>query len=447
MGTPATPQNGPSRRDLLRYLGGGGVALVVTGSRIPAVAAGPSAPSDPVAHWIDRHAKPLHGVDPDAPLIDLRPLARRLRGATVVGLGAPYGAREPFLLRQRATRLLVEHLGFRAVALEEDWTKGIELDRYARTGEGDPQAMLSDAALPSRTEEVLDLVAWARAFNERHPDDPVRFVGSDVVAVRALAYDAVTEHVARVAPDRSEELAAHYAELRPEGAIADHVQWYIRQPDKQPYVDHARQAYELVAGLPPTAPGHALAGQHARMILGFYEYFATYEVGVRDRYMADAVGWWHDHVGAKVVYFASNVHTAVADPLTIHWGDMPPSTQTSAGGHLRARYGPAYRSVGVTFHHGRLNAGFPLAAHPVPAPAPAFLEAALGADRTYLLDLQAPLPRAVRRWLASPLRARAIGPFYDPAQPADYAMTSADPATWYDTILHTPTTTPTRPFA
>jgi len=440
-----------SRRDVLRYLGSGAATIagasVLSASGV-AAATRPGDGADPVVRWIVRHAEPLRTLDPDAPLGDLRALAPRLARAAVVGLGAPYGAHEPFVLRQRVVRLLVEQLGFRAVAFEEDWTKGIQLDDYLLTGAGDPRALLADAGLPWQTQEMLDLLAWMRSFNRRNPGDPVRLVGVDVVGVRALAYDAVADYVALVAPDLSDDLAAHWGPLRPSGAIGDHVRWYRSQPDKQPFIDHARQAYELVAGL-PAADGHDLALRHARVIVGFYEYFASNQVGVRDSYMAENVSWWHEHRGDKVVYWASNVHTAVADPLTIHWGDFPASVQTSAGGHLRTRYGRRYASIGVTFRHGTVNAGFPLATYAVPEPRSDFLEATLGAadHGTYLLDLRGARPRPVRAWLTSPLRSHAIGPFYDPAHDADYAMSGGTPADWFDLVVHTQLATPTQLMA
>ena len=420
--------------------------------RAPTAAA---APGDAVARWIDHHAQPLWSLDPEAPLIDLRPLAPRLGRATVVGLGATAGAHEPFLLRHRLARLLVEQLGFRAIALEEDWTKGIELDRWIRAdgdgsdddGAGDLRALLVDAGLPWQVEEIVDLLRWMRSFNRRHPGDPVRLVGADVVAVRAAAYDAVTAHVARVAPDRSAELAGHYGPLRPSGPIGAHIGRLRAQADRRPFVDHARAAFDLVDGLPARRPGHDLAVQHARVVLGFHEHHAASEVGVRDRCLADTTSWWHAHTGAKVVFWAGNVHTAVADPLVVHRGDLPPASQVSAGAHLRARHGRAYRSVGVTFHHGAVNAGIPTAPRPVPDPAPDFLEATLGGfgrgRGSYLLDLDVPQPGPVRAWLAPPLRAYAIGPSYDAAHPTDDAMSGPTPDTWFDVILHTPTATPT----
>jgi hypothetical protein len=152
--------------------------------------------SDDVTRWIDGNAHPLSSLDPRLPLADLEPLAHLVSDATVVGLGASTrGAHELSILMHRALRFLVEDMGFRSLAVEDDWTTGIQINEYLRTGNGDPRALVADAWLPFRTEEFVDVIRWMRSFNERHPADPVRFVGVDINRVRSVAYDAVAEYV------------------------------------------------------------------------------------------------------------------------------------------------------------------------------------------------------------------------------------------------------------
>jgi len=147
-----------------------------------------------VTAWIDEHAHRLTTVDPEAPLTDLAPLAALIGDAIIVGLGgSTRGAHELSALAHRILRYLVERIGFRALVLEESWTKGFELDEYVRTGSGDPRALLADAWLPFRTEEILDVLRWLRADNERHPDDLVRVVGADAARIGTASYDAGTD--------------------------------------------------------------------------------------------------------------------------------------------------------------------------------------------------------------------------------------------------------------
>ncbi|MFG2894758.1 erythromycin esterase family protein [Streptomyces sp. NPDC048248] len=130
-----------------------------------------------VRRWIEEYAHPLDTYDPAAPLDDLRSLAPLIGEAQVVAVGvSAREAREPAALQHRVVRLLVEEHGFRSVALEGDDPARLGLDTYVRTGEGDPRAMLGPARSFLRTEEVLTLVEWMRAYNARFPDDPVRFM-------------------------------------------------------------------------------------------------------------------------------------------------------------------------------------------------------------------------------------------------------------------------------
>ncbi len=67
--------------------------------------------------------------------------------ATVVGLGrSTHGAHELGALTHRIFRFLVEHPGFRSLAIEENCTTGIPIDEYLRpAGAGDLRALLADA--------------------------------------------------------------------------------------------------------------------------------------------------------------------------------------------------------------------------------------------------------------------------------------------------------------
>jgi erythromycin esterase-like protein len=96
-----------------------------------------------VTGWAERHAVPLATVDPAAPLDDLAFLRRSVGRAQVVGLGeSVHGAAEEETLKHRLLRFLVERMGFRSVAWEEDWTTGLAIDRYVTTGAGDPDALV-----------------------------------------------------------------------------------------------------------------------------------------------------------------------------------------------------------------------------------------------------------------------------------------------------------------
>lgn len=405
-----------------------------------------------VIRWIRQNAHPLTTLDPQAPLTDLEPLGDIVRNATVVGLGGgTRSAHEFSTIQHRVLQFLVEQLGFRSLALDMDWTQGIQLDTYVRTGEGDPCGLLADAQPYLQTGEILDVVRWMRAYNKKHQDEPLRIVGVDVIEMQALAYDAVTDFVARTAPERLDELDAHYQLLRPNGSIEEHLDWYRNQDDTESYVDHARAAYDLVENLPPH-DGHALAVQHARAVVGFYQYHALDSradrrpMGYLEQRLAENTIWWHEYTRDKIVYWGASTHISNGNPRIVSFPPWPPSGDRNAGSYLREHFGRDYVSVGLTFHHGSLTSFHGSEPQLIPAPSPEFVDAVLARTSidTYLLDMHADRSDTVQAWLDSPAKTRVVHPNYDPKDDAAYHMSGGSLTDWFDIIIHCQEVTPAR---
>ncbi|MFD0854985.1 erythromycin esterase family protein, partial [Actinomadura adrarensis] len=259
-----------------------GAVVVFSGAglTVPSAAAGttmaaPHTRTDErvVKQWIERNAHRLGSADPSAPLDDLHSLRRSVGDASIVGLGEPaHKLKEVTTLKHRALRYLVERMGFRTIAWEDDWTLGMEVDEYIRTGKGDPEALLKQMDAWD-TRECADVLRWLRDFNAGRPEsDKVRFFGVEHWYTWTPAYDIVKSYVARAAPALVPELEAHLEPISPVGSRQDHVDWYKDVTPKQPYVDHAQRVYDLVEGLPhrPGDRAYSLAEHAARQIRSFY---------------------------------------------------------------------------------------------------------------------------------------------------------------------------------
>jgi erythromycin esterase len=287
--------------------------------------------NETVAQWIKRNARPLTTLDPQAPLDDLGPLRDMAAGSAIVAVGAATRqAHELSAITHRILRSLVEEQGFRSLALEGDDPARVGLDAYVRTGRGDPRALLARARPFWRTEEILGVVSWMRAHNERHPHDHVRF--------------ARLPEPARPAPPTRENL---------------------------------------------------------------------------EERLADDVIWWHERSGHKIVYWGGIAHTI--------------NSPGHLGGHLRARFGPGYLSIGLTFTCGALPQS-------VPSPPADFAETPLSAAGldAFLLDLRTPGPEPVRAWLQAPARTRLIGPAQDPTE----HLSGGTFGGWFDLVAHHQRVTP-----
>ncbi|ADD45078.1 erythromycin esterase family protein [Stackebrandtia nassauensis] len=440
-----------SRRGVL-----GLTVLAATGAAaaIAAPAWATTSSSEEVAEWIDRKARPLRTTDPGADLDDLRALRHVVDGATVAGLGeASHGSRELFRVKHRMTRFLVERMGFRTLAFEQDFAWGTLIDHYVVTGEGDPRELVSGMSSPLwATEEILELITWMRSYNEEHRDK-VRFLGADLLTLHQLSFDKVIAYVEQVAPERLDEVQAELKPLRLRGEYYEHFQWYdgLDADEKQRLIEHARELVKLLEALPDTSDymDGEFARQHARAILGWYEYYVSGEAlrPNRERFIADAVRWWKRLHGGRIAYWAANVHTGAAKEVTFR---MPGDTSNGswAGHHLRQYFGRRYVSIGTAFHEGSITSGWaPPAPYRVDAPPKQLLEAVLGASvhADYLLDLRASAPRPVREWLAGPARLRMIHPSYTtPGDGSDHTMSVDSLTDLFDAIVHIRTTTPSR---
>ncbi|WP_049569173.1 erythromycin esterase family protein [Streptomyces sp. SBT349] len=401
-----------------------------------------------VVEWIGEAAHPLGSAGPLGPVGDLRPVLGMLGDrVSVVGYGSgTRGAHEVFALQARLARLLVGEAGFRVIAFDQDWTLGVALDTFARTGVGDPVALLGSAEPFSRTEEVLALVEWVRAFNEGHPRDPVRLVGVSPHAVGEPAYDAVARHVREAAPERLDALESHYAELRPGEDVAAHTRRFRGLPDRRVWLDRARAAHALVAGLPGERDGHAWAAHAARVIVQFHELhdhdddpLDPHNMAFFERSFAENLLWWHRHTGHRALFWSSSSHTSNGRGRAISFPPNPVRALPNAGSHLRDRLGRGYASIGMTFGQGELATYADSPPHRVPPAAPPLAEAVLGSGGLgdYLLDLAAGSPpRPVAEWLRRTVTLRAIGPRYDPDNDTAHHMTGGSLAEWFDIVVH-----------
>ncbi|WP_237107942.1 erythromycin esterase family protein [Nonomuraea sp. MG754425] len=377
-------------------------------------------------------------------------------GATVVGLGeSTHNTHEEAAIKFGLLRYLVEERGFRSIAWEEDWTTSVRVNRYVLGGQGGLDALMGELTTTWRTREVRDVLAWLRSHNAAHPGRMVRFVGVEYYATRSLAHDAVSSYVAKAAPWRLRELRRHLRFIAPrhEDTRAN-LDWYRAEPNKRPFISHARAVYELVERLPEN-DDQQLALHNARQILSWYEAFSLpFEeiYAYRDARAAENLRWWQRRTGDKVAYWASTAHTAAAPGLRLTLGG-PPLVFDNAGSYLRRWYGDRYRSITVLFDHGTLGTGSGCGVAPAPVPRPdadfanrVFGDAFAGnGPAQYVVDLRNKAPQAVSEWLRAPAKVRGYAG-YDPAFAQKSYMEGGSLAQWFDVVVHRQVITPCTPL-
>ncbi|MEW1904953.1 erythromycin esterase family protein [Streptomyces sp. NPDC086147] len=449
----SSPKSSFPKSSLRRRLPVAGMLIAVClGGLTPAPAGaapgsprGESAVTDP-ARELARSARPL---------ADLRPLDRMIGSATVVGVGeATHSSAEFFTAKHRIFEHLVEEKGFTTFALEANWSTGLLIDAWVRTGRGDIEAIMRDEFQESyrlwNTGEYLDLFRWMREHNRLHPDRMVRFMGNDLGYAGPNLFDAVTAHVSRTRPALLPRFRELYRESRPTGGVEEWMKGHLDRPlaERRRMADDVNRALVLLerqrpGGGPGAREAHAWAVRHARAIAQVgTEYahdFATPE-GVaaamlyRDRVMAENTVWWQRRTGHRMVLSAHNGHVGYVTP-------NPEQYPRLQGAFLRDALGRDYVSVGASFGQGSFHA------HDTGAPGEplrVFTVGPLGPDSgahtldrvasgPFYLDMRRTTP-AAREWLGTSRPDRNIGTAYPwPGDTVPGRLSAS-----YDLLIHFP---------
>ncbi|MFF6782874.1 erythromycin esterase family protein [Streptomyces sp. NPDC012510] len=432
------------------------LCLGVVAAGTPAVAASPAdsptvpavgpAPADPVVAALDRAAHPLRTVEAGGDTRDLRPLDHMIGDARVVGLGeATHGSHDFFALKHRVFRRLVEEKGFRTFALEAPWSTGVLLDDYVVHGKGDPKRIMRDefqnTYLWWNNTDYLRLVRWMRAYNIRHPDDPVRFLGNDIAWTGPEVYDAVGDHVAATRPELSARLAELYRGLRPTVATGTYIEQYMSKPyaEREEMAARTGEALELVRRLPPDGDrdAHDMAVRQATAIDRTARQYAfdekdpaqvTAAMLYRSQAMATNTLEWRERTGTKVLVSAHNNHVG-------YRAEQPQWYPKVMGAFLRDALGKGYVSVGLSFDHGSFMATdqdeTAIYRWTLGPAGPGSNEWTLdrARPRDYVLDLRS-VGSPAHEWLCQARTTRGIGTSY-PDGPYDIAL-----AEHYDVLVH-----------
>ena len=402
----------------------------------------PAEPAAPAVHpvqtaWIEANAHPFDGPHLSLPNEGIAFLRDIVGDARIVSLGEnTHGARDFFEMKARILRFLVEEMGFNTFAIEATWPESRRLDRYVRTGEGDPAKLLSGLYFWIwNTESVLEMIEWMRAHNEAGGD--IGFHGFDM-QFPGMALHNVREYIREVDPGRAEVVAGQLHCLtvfandhrggRPRPPYRDQSEAYWELCGASLDEAHElllanREEYEAAAGV----DAFEVALQSLRVAFQ-YHLSATGEQW-RDESMAENTEWISRRIGpeGRMVLWAHNFHV---------------STWTRAqGSYLRETFGDDMVVVAFSHEGGRFTAVGPdrdLHEHELEAPLPDSFEHYLSTASfpRLVLDLRNRDPNAPgSSWLADRRRFRHIGSFYDPEDPEQYWQLTPL-AEWFDVIVH-----------
>lgn len=285
-----------------------------------------AAPSDDmVVAELEDLARPLEGP------AHLDPLIEAIGDAKYVLLGeATHGTSEFYTWRTEITRQLITQKHFSFVAVEGDWPDCYRVNRFVKGGEGKSaeDVLHAFARWPTwmwANREVVELVRWLRARNERMLDDrKIGFYGLDVYSLWESMH-AVIEYLQRVDPDAVAAARRAYSCFEP---YNEDAQEYARATALVPTSCQAEAVAALVALRSKAAEykeegdpeAYFAAEQNALIAKNAELYYRTMVRGgptswnVRDHHMMETLDRLMQHHGpyAKAIVWEHNTHVGDA---------------------------------------------------------------------------------------------------------------------------------------
>ncbi|BCB73767.1 hypothetical protein GCM10022251_14070 [Phytohabitans flavus] len=368
----------------------------------------------------------LRTPDPDAPLDDLEPLREIVGDARVVALGeSAHFIREFTQARQRILRFLVERCGFSAFAFEYGFSEGFALDRWVRDGADVDLTEVSEAASAWGSGDLMRFLRGLTTGSGR----PVHFAGIDfpeaggsllpaliplaeylrgVDADALPSIDAAIATAERFATASAASAAPAWAQLETaeqDALTATLARLLLRFRGLGPLYVERGTLYDYDVAL-RRLEAAACGDYMLRAMNGLFTGTGLpADMSVRDRYMADSVGWHLEHADpdTRLVLAAHNNHI---QRTPVSYGGV--LTTLPMGLHLDRALGTAYLPIALTStadHTAEMRldsstaAGFTVVDTPIPPPEPGSVEAAMleAGVRFGLVDLRRAPVAAVER--------------------------------------------------
>jgi erythromycin esterase len=364
----------------------------------------------PVVDELKLRAHKLATVEAGNGFEDLKAFGDAVGDARIVALGeATHGTREFFQMKARLLEYLVREKGFTVLAREDNWPDSLLVDRYIKTGEGDPRHRLN-------FDEERQMVEWMRTYNRTAADGKLlTYTSFDMQAIPAAA-DAALAYLQRYSPKDAPGAEAAYAEASKIGSDGSNLflpgagQAASRAEEVLAKFDAHRAEWSKSSSQDAWRDARQAA---AVVVQACNMRVAAKGLGYRDEMMARNAEWLADeaHPNEKIILWAHNLHVSA---------DTGRDSR-KMGGWLRERFGKGLYVVGFALRRGEVQAfglesgasrGY--AVWPVQASPEGSGDAILSAAGMPLFFLnmrRLPPGGALAGWLAEPHLFHYIGAF------------------------------------
>jgi len=388
----------------------------------------PVAKPQSVSELIEKAAIHIPSIDS----VDLSGLMKRIGDAKIVLLGeATHGTAEFYDMRARITKELIEHKGFRFVAVEADWPDAAQIDHFVRGTRELPTEEVTFSRFPTwmwANRQVLEFVKWLKHYNQKFDstDTAVGFYGLDLYSLYSsinsiISYlESVDAETAAIARHRYGCLSPWETDPSTYGAAAltgrhkgceQEVVIMLNQLMKKRLVYAEQDGRRFLDAV-----------SNARLVKNAEEYYRIMYLGsrdswnLRDRHMYDTLKYLLDFHGpeARAVVWEHNSHVGDAAAT-----DMGNRGEINVGHLCRQQYGDDAYLIGFGTHEGTVAAasdwGAPMEIKSIRPSHPDSYERLCHESglNAFLLPLGDPKQRYVKE-LLRPRLERAIGVIYRP---------------------------------
>jgi erythromycin esterase len=410
--------------------------------------------------WVQAHSGAIGLADSTPSAEARRQIGALASGARIVGFSELTEGTSEFPAIVLRTLIALADSGFRGVAIQAPMPEALEVDRYVRTGVGDPRRLLRElGSWRWDTREMLAFVGALRHWNTTHPNGQLGFYGFEIpTAQRAVQVveslpDSVTgaplkQWLARTYACVATDESAHWGL---EGRAADSTFWNACGPATAAAADSVTALRTRLASSAGAAGEVAFAEEMARLI--------QHHVSVGLRHMTR-----QDANAEHVLYVASSLGS---DARLMLWGgDVEIGRLTLQGGlgqagvvqtgvPLGQRLGDRYRAIAFAIGDGVIRARVPssgarsgtgepgLTNVRVAPPTPDSYEDvfARATSPAYWLDMRTLPKDPAGTWLRGPRHIRLISDLYSPLLASAFETPVAFP-TNYDAVVFVKSVTP-----
>ncbi len=375
-----------------------------------------------------------------------------LKGNRIVGMGeATHGTHEFQTMKTNVFKYLVQHMGYKLIGIEANFTECRDLNNYILSGVGNPvKAINAMVYVPWRTKEVLTLVNWMADYNKgKSEKDKIRFYGFDMqidskaneeVIKKLKHIDSIyfNEHFTLLQSTRLIDISKGGIYEKLSAGKVDSLKTlytkitnYVISKEKDFIKLYSKDEYAY------TLRDIRLLEQCLDEDEAFNSKYSRFrQMQVRDKYMAENISWTLDHEGpeSKMLVWAHNAHISKIRGSIDYMG-----------GHLKNLYKSEYYAIGFDFNAGSFRAGKVFTVGNAIKGSTgnifsSFERPALFIDIAKAVDTKSP----AKSFFMKKIPQRMVGGLgFDPAKENDYYVN--DPLyTEYDGLIFINTTSATR---